>query len=91
MSVLAVAVATGPAPPAAKPDSEHGKRLTDRLLNKIEKEHTNNYDVQIGDGMDIGIVGENGKTALYGLVLIHCNVFFLFCIICEPAAGGVKV
>ena len=72
MSVLAVAVATGPTPPAAKPDSEHGKRLTDRLLNKIEKEHTNNYDVQIGDGMDIGIVGENGKTALYGLIL-YCQ------------------
>ena len=34
--------------------------LTDRLLNKCEKEQTN-YDVQIGDGMDIVIVGENGK------------------------------
>merc|ERR1712106_1104150 len=29
----------------------------DRLLNKMEKEQTN-FDVQIGDGMDIGIVGE---------------------------------
>ena len=39
------------------PDLPH---LTDRLLNKCEKEQTN-YDVQIGDGMDIVIVGENGN------------------------------
>ena len=41
-----------------EPDSPH---LTDRLLNKLpaEKEQTN-CDVQIGDGMDIVIVGENG-------------------------------
>ena len=38
-------------------------QLLDRLLNKLEKEHTN-CDVQIGDGMDIVIVGENGKIVL---------------------------
>ena len=35
--------------------------IADRLLNKIEKEQTN-FDVQIGDGMDIGILGENGTA-----------------------------
>ena len=48
-----------------QPDSPH---LTDRLLNKIpaekEQEKTN-YDVQIGDGMDIVIVGENGQFIHY--------------------------
>ena len=44
--------------PALPPSDE--VHLTDQLLNKCEKEQTN-YDVQIGDGMDIVIVGENGK------------------------------
>ena len=33
--------------------------IIDQLLNKLEKEQTN-CDVQIGDGMDIVILGENG-------------------------------
>ncbi len=37
--------------------------VTDRLLNKMEKEQTH-FDVQIGDGMDIGIMGENGRKYL---------------------------
>ena len=52
----------------AAPQPAHGhagpggddQTVTDRLLNKMEKEQTN-FDVQIGDGMDIGIVGENGN------------------------------
>ena len=31
--------------------------------NKMEKEQTT-FDVQIGDGMDIGIMGENGEHRL---------------------------
>lgn len=41
--------------------SEH-HLVTERLLNKLEKEQSTNVDVQIGTGMDIGIIGENGKS-----------------------------
>ena len=36
--------------------------VTDALIGKPEKDRTNNIDVKIGDGMDIAIHGENGKT-----------------------------
>ncbi len=36
--------------------------VTDALIGKQEKDRTNNIDVKIGDGMDIAIHGENGKT-----------------------------
>ena len=39
--------------------------VADRLINKIEKNQTG-LDVQIGDGMDIGIVGENGESTFIG-------------------------
>ena len=51
-----------PAAPLPASDAEH---LTDRLLNKMEKEQTS-FDVQIGDGMDIGIMGENGEWTSHG-------------------------
>jgi hypothetical protein len=38
--------------------------LADRLLAKLDRDHTN-CDVQIGDGMDIGIMGENGEGTIY--------------------------
>ena len=62
MSVLALGGGLRePATPLpASSDSAH---LTDRLLNKMEKEQTT-FDVQIGDGMDIGIMGENGESSL---------------------------
>ena len=48
-----------PGPPPPPPHH----LVTDRLLNKLEKEQqTNNVDVQIGTGMDIGIIGENGMV-----------------------------
>ena len=51
------------APPVLRhqddPDHPH---LTDRLLNKCQEKEQTNCDVQIGDGMDIVIVGENGET-----------------------------
>ena len=50
-------------PPPAGPPPGHAPLVTDRLLAKIEKEQ-NNFDVQIGDGMDIGIIGENGEFFL---------------------------
>ena len=53
-----LAVSVPPDSPAR--DTSDELHLTDQLLNKCEKEQTN-YDVQIGDGMDIVIVGENGK------------------------------
>ena len=56
--VLAVVPVLPPCPTAPVSDDLH---LTDQLLTKCEKEQTN-YDVQIGDGMDIVIVGENGKV-----------------------------
>ena len=34
------------------------------LLGKEHKEQQVNYDVKIGDGMDIAIHGENGKSFL---------------------------
>ena len=45
--------------------------LTDRLLNTKhqDKDPATNYDVQIGDGMDIVIVGENGKGASREIIL----------------------
>ena len=49
------------APP--EPPDQH-QLVTDRLLAKIEKEETS-FDVQIGDGMDIGIIGENGKGFIH--------------------------
>ena len=53
--------------------------IADRLLNKIEKEQTN-FDVQIGDGMDIGILGENGTA----FVLTYPDTAFPnFCLKCE--------
>jgi hypothetical protein len=36
--------------------------LADRLLAKLDREHNTNCDVQIGDGMDIRIIGENGNN-----------------------------
>ncbi len=46
---------------AAADDDE---MLADRLLAKLDREHNTNCDVQIGDGMDIGIMGENGRNHL---------------------------
>ena len=45
--------------------------LTDRLLNTKhqDKDPATNYDVQIGDGMDIVIVGENGKGASREIIM----------------------
>ena len=57
--------------PANGDDAEH---LTDRLLNKMEKEQTA-FDVQIGDGMDIGIMGENGGS---GIDLLACSYSSFF-------------
>ena len=50
--------------------------LTDRLLNNKhqDKDPATNYDVQIGDGMDIVIVGENGKAAFTEIIM--CNYSF---------------
>jgi hypothetical protein len=44
----------------ATPDDD--EMLADRLLAKLDREHNTNCDVQIGDGMDIGIMGENGRN-----------------------------
>ena len=67
MSVLALGggLAPGGTPrqPAPLPASDPA-HLTDRLLNKMEKEQTT-FDVQIGDGMDIGIMGENGEQLVF--------------------------
>ena len=41
------------------------KLLTDRLLNKCQEKEQTNCDVQIGDGMDIVIVGENGEIDIF--------------------------
>ena len=72
--VVAVDVdARRPGEPADPP------HLTDRLLNNKhqDKDPAANYDVQIGDGMDIVIVGENGKGASQIFVLpnIYSNIF----------------
>ena len=56
--VYVVEVAAPPPEGELRPSDD--QTVTDRLLNKIEKEQAN-FDVQIGDGMDIGIVGENGE------------------------------
>ena len=53
-------MSVSPEPPGRSLPPSDELHLTDQLLNKGEKEQTN-YDVQIGDGMDIVIVGENGK------------------------------
>ena len=58
--VPAVAVA-GPDAPGHRSSDNTSPLLADRLLNKCEKEQTG-FDVQIGDGMDIGIMGENGQS-----------------------------
>ena len=58
--VCFVAVAVAAPQPAQELRTSDDQNVTDRLLNKMEKEQTN-FDVQIGDGMDIGIMGENGK------------------------------
>ena len=53
------------APPAHRhPDDPDHPHLTDRLLNKCQEKEQTNCDVQIGDGMDIVIVGENGKIQI---------------------------
>ena len=57
--VLVVDVDEAPPRPPEDPDHPH---LTDRLLNKCQEKEQTNCDVQIGDGMDIVIVGENGET-----------------------------
>merc|ERR1740128_633795 len=66
MFVCVVGVEGPDEPPPAGPAPGHGPLVTDRLLAKIEKEQ-NNFDVQIGDGMDIGIIGENGDVKTTGL------------------------
>ena len=54
------------APPVLRhPDDPDHPHLTDRLLNKCQEKEQTNCDVQIGDGMDIVIVGENGETDIY--------------------------
>ena len=60
--------------PLPASDAEH---LTDRLLNKMEKEQTT-FDVQIGDGMDIGIMGENGEHALSFMEVFVVVISFSF-------------
>jgi len=55
------AVAVAAPQPAQELRTSDDQNVTDRLLNKMEKEQTN-FDVQIGDGMDIGIMGENGDV-----------------------------
>lgn len=57
--VVVCFVAVAAPQPARELRPSDDQTVTDRLLNKMEKEQTN-FDVQIGDGMDIGIVGENG-------------------------------
>ena len=37
--------------------------FSEALLGKEHKEQQVNYDVKIGDGMDIAIHGENGKIS----------------------------
>jgi hypothetical protein len=44
--------------------TDDDEMLADRLLAKLDREHNTNCDVQIGDGMDIGIMGENGRIHL---------------------------
>ena len=53
-----------PRQPTPLPAASDAAHLTDRLLNKMEKEQTT-FDVQIGDGMDIGIMGENGEQLVF--------------------------
>lgn len=38
--------------------------LSDALLGKEHKDQQVNYDVKIGDGMDIAIHGENGESTI---------------------------
>ena len=45
--------------------------LADRLLAKLDRDHNTNCDVQIGDGMDIGIMGENGKRGQVDISFYH--------------------
>ena len=59
--VLVVDVDEGP--PAHHQDDPDHPHLTDRLLNKCQEKEQTNCDVQIGDGMDIVIVGENGEIS----------------------------
>jgi hypothetical protein len=56
---------------AAADDDE---MLADRLLAKLDREHNTNCDVQIGDGMDIGIMGENGRNHMLLIRLVRCRV-----------------
>ena len=65
--VLVLVVAAGPEEHLPVPPPGHGPLVTDRLLDKIEKQQTN-FDVQIGDGMDIGIIGENGRSKIINRV-----------------------
>ncbi len=44
--------------------ADDDEMLADQLLAKLDREHNTNCDVQIGDGMDIGIMGENGRNHL---------------------------
>ena len=64
-------VAVAAPPPAVDLRPSDDQTVTDRLLNKMEKEQTN-FDVQIGDGMDIGIVGENGNILLMKDAILMC-------------------
>ena len=43
----------------------------------MEKEQTT-FDVQIGDGMDIGIMGENGEHALSFMEVLVVVISFSF-------------
>ena len=49
-----------PPPPTPPPSHRQHQLVTDRLLATLDREETK-FDVQIGDGMDIEIAGENGK------------------------------
>ena len=60
LAVVCVVAVAAPQPAGDAGPGGDDQTVTDRLLNKMEKEQTN-FDVQIGDGMDIGIVGENGN------------------------------
>ena len=63
MSSCVLDVDVDEAPPVLRhPDDPDHPHLTDRLLNKCQEKEQTNCDVQIGDGMDIVIVGENGET-----------------------------
>ena len=58
----------------ADQDPAHTDPVTDRLLNKCPDKEQTNYDVQIGDGMDIVIVGENGESLSKHVTDQRCDI-----------------